>query len=77
MQKIQLKHVMLLSVLSCVGRLLSGIGSDIIVKKLHGSRFWCLFISSAVFAIAQLCGTQIENPHFLGVVSGITGRKDG
>ncbi|KAL8826350.1 MAG: hypothetical protein Q9170_007439 [Blastenia crenularia] len=72
-EKRQLRHVMLLSVLSCVGRLCSGIGSDLIVKKLHASRFWCLFISSSIFCIAQLCGTQIGNPHLLGFVSAITG----
>ena len=66
---------MLLSVLSCVGRLCSGIGSDLIVTKLHGSRFWCLFVSSSIFCVAQICGATIGNPHLLGFVSGITGRK--
>ena len=72
-QKRQLRHVMLLSVFSCVGRLCSGIGSDLIVKKLHASRFWCLFVSASIFCVAQVCGTQIENPHLLGFVSGISG----
>ncbi|KAL8693734.1 MAG: hypothetical protein Q9218_001479 [Villophora microphyllina] len=72
-QKRQLRHVMLLSVFSCVGRLCSGIGSDLIVKKLHASRFWCLFVSSSIFCVAQICGSQIGNPHLLGFVSGITG----
>lgn len=74
-EKQQMRNVMLLSVLSCVGRLLSGIGSDVIVKKLHASRFWCLFVSSGIFCIGQLCGTQIGNPHLLGFVSAITGCK--
>lgn len=69
----QLRHVILLSVLSCIGRLCSGIGSDLIVKRLHASRFWCLSISSSIFCIAQLCGTQIGNPHLLGFVSAVTG----
>lgn len=64
---------MLLSVLSCVGRLCSGIGSDVIVKKLHASRFWCLLVSAIIFSIGQLCGTQIGNPHLLPFVSAITG----
>ncbi|KAI4095776.1 MAG: hypothetical protein LQ339_007139 [Xanthoria mediterranea] len=72
-QKRQLRHVMLLSVFSCVGRLSSGIGSDLIVTKLHGSRFWCLFLSSSIFCVAQICGATIGNPHYLGFVSGITG----
>ena len=50
-----------------------GIGSDIIVRKLGMSRFWCLFISSMIFLFAQVCGTQIESPHVLGFLSGLTG----
>ena len=50
-----------------------GIGSDIIVRKLEMSRFWCLFISSMIFLFAQVCGTQIDNPHVLGFLSGLTG----
>ena len=52
-----------------------GIGSDVIVKKFHASRFWCLFISSCLFCVAQICGTRIENPHFLSLLSGLTGCK--
>lgn len=37
------------------------------------SRFWCLFISSILFLFAQVCGAQIENPHTLGFLSGLTG----
>ncbi|MCJ1390162.1 hypothetical protein MMC18_003020 [Xylographa bjoerkii] len=72
-QRRQLMHVSIISVLSFTGRLLSGIGSDLIVKKLHMSRYWCLFISSAVFCAAQLCGARIENPNQLLYVSGTTG----
>ena len=54
---------------------LQGIGSDIIVKKLHMSRFWCLLVSSAIFCAAQICGARIENPDLLVFVSGTTGRK--
>ena len=52
-----------------------GVGSDLIVRKLHMSRFWCLFISSSLFCAAQICGGRIENPHYLGFVSGLTGCK--
>ena len=37
------------------------------------SRFWCLFISSAIFLVAQVCGTQIGRPQLLGFLSGLTG----
>ncbi|PGH18344.1 hypothetical protein AJ80_04522 [Polytolypa hystricis UAMH7299] len=72
-QKRQVLHVSTLSILSCIGRLLSGIGSDILVKKLHMSRLWCIFTSSVIFCIAQLAASQISNPHHLIAVSGITG----
>lgn len=74
-QERQMQHVMLLSVFSCIGRLCSGIGSDLIVKKLHASRHWCIFLSAMIFCVAQICGATIGNPHLLGFVSGINGRK--
>ncbi|OJD19854.1 hypothetical protein AJ78_00214 [Emergomyces pasteurianus Ep9510] len=97
-QKRQMMHVSTISILSCVGRLLSGmlinserlfsspgdtdrykisvskgIGSDILVKKLHMSRFWCLFTSAVIFCAAQLAGFTISDPHMLIAVSGLTG----
>lgn len=66
-------HVSLISVMSFVGRLLSGIGSDIIVKKLHHSRFWCIVASSSIFTLAQLAALSISNPHRLWLVSGLSG----
>jgi MFS family permease len=50
-----------------------GIGSDLLVKKLHMSRFWCLFISAVVFTVAQLAGLVISNPHSLAIISVLTG----
>ena len=37
------------------------------------SRFWCLFVSSIIFLIAQVCGTLIDHPQILGFLSGLTG----
>ncbi|KAA6410012.1 MAG: hypothetical protein FRX48_06626 [Lasallia pustulata] len=72
-QKRQLVHVSILSVCSFVGRLSSGVGSDIIVKALGMSRYWCLCAASSIFCAAQICGLMVENPHLLGFVSGLTG----
>ncbi|KAK4041185.1 major facilitator superfamily domain-containing protein [Parachaetomium inaequale] len=69
----QQMHVSILSVASFCGRLLSGVGSDFLVKSLHASRAWCLVIACAVFCVAQLCAINIANPHFLGFVSGLSG----
>lgn len=50
-----------------------GVGSDFLVKVLKASRGWCLVIASFVFFIAQVCALNVENPHFLGFVSGLSG----
>lgn len=69
----QLMHVSIISLGSFFGRLLSGIGSDLIVKRLHMSRFWCAGASATVFMVAQLCAIRLENPNLLWTVSGLTG----
>ncbi|PVH92949.1 MFS general substrate transporter [Periconia macrospinosa] len=69
----QLLHVSIISLCSFLGRLSSGIGSDIIVKKLGMSRFWCVAISATVFMLAQVCAIRIEDPHYLWAVSGLCG----
>jgi hypothetical protein len=66
-------HVSIISMFSFMGRLLSGIGSDIIVKKLGMSRFWCTAASATIFMFAQLCAIRLENPNFLWTVSGLSG----
>ncbi|KAL6235238.1 hypothetical protein BDW75DRAFT_251056 [Aspergillus navahoensis] len=72
-QEQQVMHVSILSFGNFAGRLSSGIGSDILVKKFNMSRFWCLFISSAVFTLTQLAGASIWNPNQLALVSAFTG----
>ncbi|THC92040.1 hypothetical protein EYZ11_008478 [Aspergillus tanneri] len=72
-QQRQVMHVSVLSFGNFIGRLSSGIGSDILVKKLDMSRFWCLFISAVVFTLTQLAGSTIANPTQLVVISGFTG----
>lgn len=69
----QSMHVSILSVASCGGRLLSGAGSDLLVKRLKMNRMWCLFASALVFTAAQFSALQIENPNYLALVSGLTG----
>ncbi|KAK3391018.1 major facilitator superfamily domain-containing protein [Podospora didyma] len=69
----QQMHVSILSIGSFLGRLLSGVGSDFLVKVLKASRAWCLVVASFVFCIAQVCALNTTNPHFLGFVSGLSG----
>ncbi|KAL1844148.1 hypothetical protein VTK73DRAFT_2638 [Phialemonium thermophilum] len=66
-------HVSVLSAASFLGRLLSGIGSDFLVKVLKASRVWCLVVASLIFCVAQVCALRIGNPHLLGLVSGLSG----
>ncbi|KAB5535256.1 major facilitator superfamily domain-containing protein [Coniochaeta sp. 2T2.1] len=69
----QQMHVSILSVGSFVGRLLSGIGSDFLVKVLKASRVWCLVLASFIFCIAQILALRIENPYNLWSVSSLSG----
>jgi MFS family permease len=66
-------QVSFLSLCSFAGRFVSGVGSDYLNQKLRMSRFWCLVISATVFTVAQICALQVENPHFLYLVSCLTG----
>ncbi|KAH8681381.1 major facilitator superfamily domain-containing protein [Xylariales sp. PMI_506] len=66
-------HVSILSIGSFSGRLLSGVGSDFLVRVLHASRVWCLVIAAGIFCIAQVFALNVENPHLLGFVSGFSG----
>ncbi|KAI1497676.1 major facilitator superfamily domain-containing protein [Biscogniauxia marginata] len=66
-------HVSILSIGSFAGRLLSGVGSDFLVKVLGASRVWCLVIASGIFSLAQICALNVLNPHLLGFVSGFSG----
>lgn len=72
-QSRQLMHVSILSLMSFAGRLSSGIGSDVIVKKFHSSRYWSLVASSIIFVLAQIAGLTIENPNLLFLLSSLTG----
>lgn len=66
-------HVSILSIGSFSGRLLSGVGSDFLVKIMHASRVWCLVVASGIFSLAQICALNVTNPHMLGFVSGFSG----
>ena len=67
----------IISCTSFIGRLLSGIGSDFLVKRLHVSRFWCIVTSSSIFALAQLAALSVSDPTLLWLVSGLTGMAYG
>lgn len=69
----QAMHVSILSFCSFSGRLLSGIGSDLLVSRLNRSRFWCLFASAVLFCVAQVVATNVADPNYLVLVSALTG----
>jgi MFS family permease len=66
-------HVSIISSFSFLGRLISGIGSDYLVKNLHKSRFWCLVVSSSIFALAQFAALSVSSPTWLWLVSSLNG----
>lgn len=66
-------HVSILSLASFAGRLLSGVGSDLLLTRLRASRFWCLVASALLFSAAQAAALLITRPHWLFLVSGLTG----
>lgn len=70
-------HVSLLSLFSFFGRFLSGVGSDFLIKRLNASRFWCLFVSAVIFTLAQAFAIKIHNPHYLPIVTILTGTAYG
>jgi len=50
-----------------------GIGSDLLIKRLHASRLWCLFTSALIFTLAQLSALLISRPSHLFLLSSLTG----
>lgn len=71
-QKRQLMHVGILSIMSFCGRLSSGIGSDWLIHH-KSSRFWTLVASASIFTVAQAVAMMLENPNYLFWLSGLTG----
>ena len=66
-------HVSVLSVASCAGRLFSGAGSDLLLKKAAIERKWWLVFSSLMFVAAQICSLKVDDPRQLISLSVFTG----
>ncbi|KAI9709201.1 MAG: hypothetical protein M1828_002540 [Chrysothrix sp. TS-e1954] len=66
-------QVSLISLFSCAGRFASGVGSDILIKRLNASRFWCLEASAIIFTLAQVLAINTSNPNLLFFVAALTG----
>lgn len=47
------------------------------VKSLHASRLWCLFVACLIVLTAQVFAVGVRNPHFLGLVSAFAGLGHG
>ena len=72
MEQRQIINVGTISVFSFVGRLSSGIGSDWLVHH-DASRLWTLVASACVSVAAQLVALNLDDPHGLFWLSGLTG----
>ncbi|KAF8423119.1 major facilitator superfamily domain-containing protein [Tirmania nivea] len=69
----QAMHVSILSICSFTGRIFAGVSSDILVRSYQAQRFWLVTASTILFCIAQVCALSVETPHWLFLVSGISG----
>ncbi|KAF8251327.1 MFS general substrate transporter [Wilcoxina mikolae CBS 423.85] len=72
-QKRQSLHVSILSICSFSGRMLSGISSDILIKRYGTQRLWLIITSAIFFFFGQISALAITNPYNLWLVSTLNG----
>ncbi|KAF8457618.1 hypothetical protein BDZ91DRAFT_744170 [Kalaharituber pfeilii] len=72
-QQRQAIHVSILSVCSFTGRIIAGVSSDVLHRNYQAQRIWLITASGSLFCLAQLCALVVENPHWLFLVSGLSG----
>ncbi|KHJ34242.1 putative mfs transporter [Erysiphe necator] len=66
-------QVSFISIASFLGRIISGIGSDYLLKTFKASRLWCLVFASALFFVAQILAVTLRDPRLLFLISALTG----
>lgn len=66
-------QVSIISAASFLGRIISGIGSDFLLKKLKASRLWCLVFASILYFVAQIFAITVTDPRLLFLVTAPTG----
>ncbi|KAI5785085.1 major facilitator superfamily domain-containing protein [Peziza echinospora] len=69
----QAMHVSILSLFSFSGRIISGVSSDVLHKKYRSQRLWMVTCSGVGFCFAQFLALTVENPHWLFLVSSLSG----
>ncbi|KAL7276501.1 hypothetical protein RUND412_000492 [Rhizina undulata] len=72
-QQNQALHVSILSLCNFSGRMLSGTSSDILQITFKLQRHWLIAAAGCIFGLAQVCAMMIENPHWLWLVSSLSG----
>lgn len=72
-QKNQQFQVGLLSMMNCIGRLLSGIFGDIITQSFNRRRSWLLYVPAIGLTLTQIIGHQLSDYHNLSSMSLLTG----
>jgi len=50
-----------------------GVSSDILVRNYQAQRFWLVIASIILFCIGQICALSVQTPHWLFLVSGVSG----
>ncbi|KAH8115676.1 MFS general substrate transporter [Phellopilus nigrolimitatus] len=71
--KWQSMQVSIISIANCLGRILSGVGADLVKNRLELPRTYCLCVVAVLFVLSQVLATHIENVESLWQASTLLG----
>ncbi|KAI5117521.1 hypothetical protein M0805_009529 [Coniferiporia weirii] len=71
--KWQSMQVSIISIANCLGRILSGVGADLVKNRLGAPRTYCLCVVATAFVLSQVLVTHIENVENLWRASALLG----
>ena len=66
-------QVSLISIANCLGRIISGIGADLVKNRLSLPRTYCICAVAALFVFSQVVATRIEDVQHLWTASVLLG----
>ena len=66
-------QVSFISIANCLGRIISGIGADLIKNHLSLLRTYCICAVAALFVLSQIAATRIEDVQHLWTASVLLG----
>ena len=66
-------QVSFISIANCLGRIISGIGSDLVKNRLSLPRTYCICAVAALFVFSQVVATRIDDVQHLWTASVLLG----